>query len=426
MSETFRAGTARHCVTPPLGAPLGGYPERPAAVGVTGDLWARAIVLSQGEATIAVVALDLLGVDRELTGHIRDEVAVRTGIPPAAVMVVGTHTHSSPAWVPRLLSDDTDDDASRAYRRQVEAGASQVVVDAMENRSEVSLWSGRASTGRSVAANRTTPDGPVDPTVTVVTARTARGPQAMLVHYPCHPTVSGDRRITISPDFPEATLAVLRERTWYEGVFVNGAAGDISTRFTRHERSDREATRLGTIVGEAGVEAVEHSSPLATGPLRWASRELTLPLPAQSATDLDAAIGAARGRLAAAQGAEARVAETRLEGLLHRRDTAARLATVEAFTTEIQVLACGSLALVGIPGEPFSDRARQFERDGVTVLTIGYANDYVGYLPVAEAFADDGYEVSMAPLGEVQTDRLFREAEALLDETLAAPAGGEV
>src|SRR3954447_18437191 len=60
-AEPLRAGAARIDITPPIGHPMWGYAVRrdQPSVGVRDPLHARAVVLTAGKNSIAIVSLDL-------------------------------------------------------------------------------------------------------------------------------------------------------------------------------------------------------------------------------------------------------------------------------------------------------------------------------------------------------------------------------
>ena len=65
---------------------------------------------------------------------------------------------------------------------------------------------------------------------------------------------------------------------------------------------------------------------------------------------------------------------------------------------EIQVLRIGDTALAGLPGEPICevgmDTQKQVAAAGFkNVLTIGLANDYLGYIVNEKEYPHGGYEV---------------------------------
>ena len=88
------AGSARVNITPPVGYPLSGYAHhlRPSGSSAVRDsLYARALVLSDGIETLAIVALDLIGFN---SLRIPDRIREATGIEHA--MLCASHTHSGP------------------------------------------------------------------------------------------------------------------------------------------------------------------------------------------------------------------------------------------------------------------------------------------------------------------------------------------
>jgi hypothetical protein len=70
----------------------------------------------------------------------------------------------------------------------------------------------------------------------------------------------------------------------------------------------------------------------------------------------------------------------------------------DADEVEVQALRIGATAIVGIPGEPFLGIAEEVRRrSGLKhVMVAGYANEAIGYIPLATEFGLGGYEVGCA------------------------------
>jgi hypothetical protein len=66
---------------------------------------------------------------------------------------------------------------------------------------------------------------------------------------------------------------------------------------------------------------------------------------------------------------------------------------------ELHGIRIGDAALVGFAGEPFSELGAQVKARSPFPHTLfsGYTNDYLGYLPTAEAYPAGGYEVDTVP-----------------------------
>ncbi|HCX28908.1 MAG TPA: hypothetical protein DHU55_03930, partial [Blastocatellia bacterium] len=59
--SVLKAGFARVCISPPLGAPLAGFAARlGVSEGIHDDLFARALVLANEASAVALISLDVL------------------------------------------------------------------------------------------------------------------------------------------------------------------------------------------------------------------------------------------------------------------------------------------------------------------------------------------------------------------------------
>ena len=70
-------------------------------------------------------------------------------------------------------------------------------------------------------------------------------------------------------------------------------------------------------------------------------------------------------------------------------------------------LRIGSIALISIPGEPFTDIGVQIkDTDGYDlILPCAITNGYEGYFPVKSAFDEGGYEARTSPYtADISTD----------------------
>ena len=70
-------------------------------------------------------------------------------------------------------------------------------------------------------------------------------------------------------------LPPLPINTW--SVFLNGAAGDISTRFTRREQSFAECARMGEMVADRIRALLENAPEMQPQPLKGVCRRVRLP-----------------------------------------------------------------------------------------------------------------------------------------------------
>ena len=459
----MRVGVARAVITPPLGVSLAGSYHDRRAVRIHDELYARAFVVDDGAAQVAVVSCDLLGVHASTVAGARRLIEERCGIPGDHMLIAATHNHSGPLTRdPGAggLVGETDEQYVGLLERQI---ASAVEV-ALSRRAEAQL---RLSLGeeRGVAFNRrfhmkegpvrTNPGrenpeiveaaGPVDPRVWTVTALAVEDGEAgrggavprsdgppdvavlgMLVNFGLHPAIVAGT--VIGGDFPafleRGVQRMLGESTVL--VFANAPCGDINHIDVSHGRRASgfaEAEWVGTILAakvvkgacrlmpemEIGEGGVAGGSPRVRGGRRGVELGLRRPSAERVAWAREAA--GAKMSMAPGQGLEVVEAHRILalvDGVGWQGETK---------TTEVQALAVGEeLAIVGLPGEVFVELGLALrERSPFKqTLVLGLANDSIGYVPTRRAYEEGGYEPTSSRLVAGSGERLVEEALVLL------------
>jgi len=413
-------GAARLPLPMPPGLPLAGYLNRAGnATGVHDPLFARAFVAADGPDAICLLSLDTLCVDAAFVAEVRERIAASSGIRPEAILIAATHTHSAPAGVARFDLDRASalylGAPNPALRREVQDALVQATAQAAARLAPARLFTGTGHV-EDVARNRIRRDGLYDPDIPFVLAVDAAGRVVAAIYsLASHSTVLGPGNLAYSGDLIGAICRSLEAKWGGESVVLGlaGAAGDISTRFTRNEASVAEVDRLAARAAQA--IAGERSTPEAGHPLRAARAAVLLALsPAESPAILQARLADARQRLAAlavTAASERRLAQAEVEGL--EMALMAGQNRPDALQTEVQVLRMGRVVIAAYPGEmfvAFGLATRQALRDS-HVLIAGYANDYIGYVPTPETAG--GYEATMALVGPDSGLRLVEAVCAL-------------
>ena len=421
------AGVAKHVITPPLGRRLAGYPQRQnVSTHVHDELFVRAVVLAQDGDRHVVVSADVMAVESSWVDRVRGSVEASLGIPADNVLVATTHTHSAHGGLftfsgrygqllRAMFADSVGELDSEAYDTTL-----RQTVTAIE-RAATSLQPVTLGTAEvdvpGISSNRFWESAPADASCRSVSLTGLAGDvQAVLFHFACHPTVMGHEDTGVSGDFPGLAAEVV-ERHFGAGVValpLNGALGDVSTRFTRRSQRYEEAQRFAQILAGGVIEGVETQvklEPVVT------SRVATAVVPAkghQWAADAEERVADLRERIAEirreagySHGRERQLV-TALQGAQIGADLAPHLLGLDGIDVEMQRLRLSAdFDLVGVPIEMFSgleDRIRAAV-PGRVVRVVGPANGYLGYVPTAEAFEQGGYEA---------------------DTSLVAPGGGEV
>ena len=244
-------------------------------------------------------------------------------------------------------------------------------------------------------------------------------PLAVLMNYGCHPTVLGHENRCLSADYPGAARRVL-EGVYPDTVFMftNGAAGDVSTRFTRRSQTFAEVERMGRILGGGVLRAMQLME--TGGPAALSSRVADVEIPLRDFPPPDKAKQVLEDREAelerlqeaGAPHGEIRRATTKMEGARVQVRLAEALVDRSHVATQTQVVSIGGLLFIGLPGEPFTRLVLDLKEESPAVHTavISYANDDVGYFPDDGSIEEGTYEALSSPYGSEGVRHLERTA----------------
>ncbi len=399
----LRAGWAAADITPHVGIHMGGYLGRTSgATEVSDPLAARALVFAGDVDTMALLTLDLVGLDAGDVDKIRQRVREQSGIRPDAIMVCCSHTHAGPLSFPYRGMGEIDE----AYLEKVRRMAATVVGDAVRRLRPAAVSYGKVAVrigvnrredlnGRVVIGRN--PSGPVADHAHVVRVECDDG-VCILFSHACHPNVLGPGNCAISADFVGAAIEYVESRTGAMAMFANGACGDVNPRI----KGVREGvTELGAELGAAVVAGAREACPLiGCERLSFRSSILDLPLidpPPRAHTAAEKLVLKLRmGLMKLGRGDY--WSQLALRGQLGWAEQMLALVHSGGERTqrfEVQGLKLGSMVLLGMEGEMFARFQLELEGAAPTQPTIlcGYANGCIGYVPTADEYVRGGYEV---------------------------------
>ncbi|NMC19906.1 MAG: hypothetical protein GYA33_05735 [Thermogutta sp.] len=434
-AKSLQVGAATAVITPPNGIPMAGYYSPRGSEGVLDDLFAKALVIDDGEKAVALVACDLISIPQTVTDEARRLIAAEVAIPPEAVLVSATHTHTGPS-LPRGSQRDAADggasDIAIAYAAELPAKIAQAVAAAYRGRAPSAVFVARYEehdisfnrrfwmTDGSVGWNPgklnpkiIRPIGPIDPELLVLYVETAdRRPTAAYVNFALHADTTGGT--LISADYPGALSRLSAENKGADFVtlFANGASGDINhidVRSPVAQKGPEEARRIGTVLAGDVFKALMRMRPTSNGPLQAASRIVPLPLAPISEDDLN------RAREITAQGDKAafldKVFAYKVLDVADRKG--------EPLAAEVQVITLGDdVAWVALPGEVFVTLGLNIKAASPFRHTflVELANGSLGYLPHRSAYAEGQYEAISARCAEGSGELLVAQAVEMLKE----------
>lgn len=446
LLQGLEVGIARERITPPLGMPMAGYYHERGAVDIHDDLYARAIVLREGDTLAALVSLDLITTRRDQVLAARKIISARTEIPGDHVLVSATHAHTGPVLMTkskRRIGQKGKNPLVEEYSEKLPGKIADAVEKALSRLQPAAVWSAMGfedslafnrrfhMTDGSVGWNpgKLNPRiikaaGPIDPDVGVVLFRGRdERPFGAFVNYAVHlDNVGGP---SLSADLPyslgESLARVMGDD--FETVYMTGACGDVNhvnVQWGQAQKGHQNAARMGTVLAGSVLRTWPDLERVG-GPLSVVSKVVPLEIAPITEAEIEPAQktveeGNDRGRANFMKLVKA-------HQVLDVADRKGR-----PFEVEVQVVALGTrLAWVALPGEMFVQLGLDLKLDSPfeSTMVAELANGSIGYIPNLRAYPQGNYEVVSARCAAGSGERLIATAVDLLKQLYQAHQGAE-
>ncbi len=444
MPLELTAGAASAEITPPIGAPLGGYGGAPRRVfdlvtipahlaaiigncydptpgtiaslfapstGKHDPITAKALVLDNGATKAAIVKIDAVGVSRGLRADV-EKAAQALGIPKQNLIVAATHTHSGPGAVSnetlwQLIALDC---LHQGTYDMVLKGITDALKAADLARKPAAFGVG-STTQKGVSKNRANqPTVDEELGLLKIVDATTQAPIAAVMNFAIHGTCLGASNMEFSADvmgYAEREL----EKKLGKGVvvFTNGAEGDVTP-------------AQGGFAGAASIG----------GTLATTSETLWKTIATKRELEI-------AGSLAFKQ-----MPTPTISGCLplfgdgkslcdYLGPIQLPIANWLASDLPFGALRLGNVALATVPGEPVTAIGFSIKNKGKALgyahtFVVGLANEHMGYIATkAMVQANVEYEAQMTLYGENTGQIVINAAEqhlkAVLPATPPSPGG---
>jgi neutral ceramidase len=360
--------------------------------GQEAPLRATAVVVEKpGAGKLALVACDVLMLNRDLLDPAADEVARALGIPTAHVLVNCTHTHHAPSTC-TIHGYQRDE----LFCRRVQQGIIKAAKEANAKLADAAFHfrlgeeSSVGQNSRLLLKDNTIfwigprddavrPTGPFDPELPVLTfLGKDNKPRATVFNHSTH--TIGTRKPGRSPSFYGLAAQELEAEKGGTFLFLEGASG--STHNLALPAAEM-TLRIKQAVTDAMAKVTPHPVQRVAGlkvPFKYKVRTF-------DEAKEDAAV-AAYCQARAGKGAD--------DIIRVFRDQRKVLAPVQGQerTTRIQAVLIGDVAIVGVPAEYFTVLGQDIKRRSPFRYTYvaELANDWIGYLPDKKGHQLGGYQ----------------------------------
>ena len=421
------AGAAQVDITPKMGTQIaGGFGSRRPAEILIDPLFAKALVLDDGERRLCILSIDLLVIVAEWGDKIRNGAKERFGLDPDAVMVHLMQNHSAPALGGTPFSFDSEylppelpwlKGADEEYHPVAVERTLEAIGLALENMQPVRVGiaagvenrvtfnrrfvmrdgSAQMGLGGHPPSDVAYREGPIDPELGVVSFTTeSLRPIALLLHHTCNPSHGLER--WISADWPGAWSSRIRAMCGDECVplVINGCCANIHHGDFLNPAFDDAAERMGATLAEATVPVLKRLIYQDDSRLDWATRKIKVPLrklPEQQLVQAKALL-AEHPTPIWKEGMEGIAADWAWMYAVSTVDLDTLIRKNPDVGYEVQAFRIGDFALVGLNGTLFVEAQLRLKIESPAARTFvaNMSNGYVGYVPTPRALERGGYE----------------------------------
>ena len=445
--NTLQVGFSRVNITPMLGIGMAGYQIRRNADGVLDELEINCLAVACGDSKAVLIAVDHCGIVKSVLNPMRQQICDVTGLPWEAVYIHATHTHTGP-----FLNANPTDPLEIEYAQTVTRKLGDVAKMALDDLKPAKMGYGigqapniafvrrfRMKDG-SVRTNPGVdnpdiahPIGDVDERVNVLRFDREDGKSFALVNFGNHPDVVGGCKISADwPGFTRKTVEKVLDNT--QCIVFNGAQGDVNhvnvhprggylndmfMDFDDVARGYKHSEYMGRVVTAGVLQTWDKMKYVDVDTIRCTQK--ILEVPSNMPTPEDDMAEAHRIRDIHVAG---RDEELPWVGMMRTTVVAkaCRLVRLEngpaTFQMPLSGIAIGPVAMVGIPGEPFTGVGRGLKEapDWAMVLPTCNTNAKEGYFPMMECYEEGGYEAGGSNYKAGVAEILIQEGLDMLKE----------
>jgi hypothetical protein len=403
-AQVLKAGAAVRIITPDPLLPVSGGVGTPEQVREKkGDLYARALVLENGQTRIAIVSVDNLGWPAVLGNKSR---ALIKGIPPENILIGATHTHSGPDAY-GFPDENGQSLADMTYLDWCVKQVAEAVNEAVKNLAPASLKIAVGEAKGKIAYNYYA-EQLFDPRCGVIQAVSSTGtnkgkPIATLVNYAVHPEVIGADKSILSPDICGPLYQRIEAKGGGVAIFMNGAQGGMITADNRKENGKEantweECIRIGELLADEALRIVSEAPIQENPPVYCTSRVIEFPIESQM-----------------------------MQYIINKSPLKYEMPKQNVVSTRLNLLNIGTAQVLTIPGEALPNIGYYLKRKMPTQhpFLFGLTNDAFGYMLTKVDFNSfQRYEyISRTSLGEMTGEIYIHEVLQWLKESPGPIAG---
>ena len=447
----FRVGYASVKINPTLGIAVHGYFVPRFASGFLDDLEASALALELEDKQVLLLSLDNCFMETELVDSYRKTIEEQTGFPADHIFLTVTHTHTAPCLGSSTFFEAEQEPITH-YTEFVRERLVELVKLAVADLKPAKMGFIQGQAPDRIAyirrykmkdgstctcppindPNIDHPIGQLDQRVNVLRFDQENGQTVVLLNYGIHAdTVGGD---VLSSDWVGWTRRTIE--TALDGVKVMcimGAQGDVGSTHVNPSGGDMNDTEIsfdnemkspgmarfvGRALSGTILQVFDKAEYVDVDRLHILRKVIHVPSNMPLPEELP------RAKLYKALHDTDREDEIPYTAMERTTVVAEALRMCkleygpEFFPMPLTGVVIGPVAMVGIPGEPFTEIGVQLKNTAgwSMILPCALANGYEGYFPMQEAYDEGGYEARSSRFKAGVAELIIRESKALLHQ----------
>lgn len=357
--DGFLAGASSTSVNPAIGSFIAGDAQNRRFESVHDDLFAKAVVMSDGETALAIVTVDCIGLTSQSIQQIQNLGARRADLPaltPERIIVASTHCHSGPDVVGLWGPDNTQSGVDPDYMKQLIDRTAEQIRRAAATLTPAVIRGAGVHSQVEWIENISEP-GDFDRELTVIRIDDHSGRcLATLTNFACHPTILDGVHNVVSSDWIGGHYRGMQDQLPGEHLFLQGAVGG----WIQPDKGDRSfelADRYGRELAAEALAALEGAAVESAPQIRFATTAISIPLANQNWIQLARA------------------------GILPIEPS-------DTVVTHVAAFAVGSIGFATHPGETAPAHSRETRKllKSRTTVVIGLGLDALGYIVKPDYF----------------------------------------
>lgn len=395
--------------------PLIGFAANRPCDGVMSDCKVRSLVLS-GDEYYIIVQIDTLGVDDYFYNIIVDNL-INKNFKKENIIVCATHTHSSYAGLIKAKGTVMDGlesvfgDFDEEYSKEI---IDNILITAKEAMDDLQDFKVKVANGvlEGIGKERHDINYEGDDHLFCLEFIQENKKKILLYNFSCHPTVLHQDNFKLSAD-----LVTDQHFNDYKDVFfINGSAGNISTRFTRKGSDEKEILRMGKIIQEEVTNLLQNCEEKELK--SFDIRQVKIPMKVRKCDSLEVAelkLVEARNKYLNRGDVDdnrKRVLESYVEGAQSNYLLSKNLKDCNEIIFNSSIISSNLFEIVTVPCEIFSTLTKSLRNNGIIIF--GYTNGYYLYLADKESALRGDYEAMSSIFEKGEGEKLTKMIEELL------------